>query len=150
MKKIITTRKNGTKRVQIETDKKSKVDHSMSKMLNINSIMDKYSKTGVLPQFKQKVAQYMDTTEIPSYMEAHELITGAHELFMEFPSDIRKLMDNDPANMEAVLNNPEYKDLLIDRGILEKVQEPEKVPSQKEVIKEVVTEVLATQNKTEK
>lgn len=119
MKIIKTKRKNGTTRVQYETIGPSMTDQSDKNYLDINNIMKNYAKTGLLPQFKEKIAQYIDTTQIPSYMEAQEQMSKAKQLFMQLPSEVRKLMDNNPANMEKVIVNPDYKDILIKYGIYE-------------------------------
>lgn len=111
--------KNGKKRLQHVPEGASMTDQSDKNMVNINSIMDRYAKTGLLPQFKEKVAQYIDTTQIPSYMEAQAQISKAKELFMQLPAPVRKLMDNNPANLEQVVANPEYKDVLLKYGVLE-------------------------------
>lgn len=113
-------RKNGSIRYLSVPEGVSKTDQSDKDMVNINSIMSRYRKTGLLPQFKEKVAQYIDTTQIPSYMDAHEQISRANEMFMQLPSDVRKLMDNNPANLEKVLQDEKYHDLLVDYGILKK------------------------------
>lgn len=119
-KYILSTRKNGTQRIQHILDPISKTDQSDKNMTDINVIMKNYLKTGVLPNFKQKVAQYIDTTQIPSYMEAHEQITRANELFRALPSEVRKLMNNDPSQLEQVIKNPNYREVLEKHGILKK------------------------------
>lgn len=111
--------KNG-KRLQSVPVGPSMTDQSDKNYLDINTIMRNYAKTGLLPQFKEKVSQYIDTTQIPSYMDAHEQIQRASELFNQLPSPIRKLMDNNPANLEKVISEPKYHDMLIEYGILEK------------------------------
>lgn len=120
MEKIITKRKNGTLRVQTKTKGASKTDQSDKNMVNINNIMLQYQKTGLLPQFKEKVTQYIDTTQIPSYMEAQAQIREAKSLFEQLPSQVRKLMQNNPENLEKVLENPDYTEMLIKYGILDK------------------------------
>lgn len=123
MEKIITKRKNGTLRVQHKVLGPSLTDQSDKNMVDINNIMSNYSKTGLLPQFKEKVAQYIDATQIPSYMEAQAQISKANQLFSQLPAEVRKLMMNDPSKLEEVIQNPEYTDILIKHGVLEKKEE---------------------------
>lgn len=113
-------RKNGTIRLQSVPEGPSMTDQSDKNMVNINTIMANYAKTGVLPQFPDKVAQYMDTTQIPSYMEAQEQIRHAKELFDQLPSIIRKDMDNNPQKLESYLQNPKNHELLQKYGIIKK------------------------------
>lgn len=107
-------------RLQSVPEGVSMTDQSDKNMVDINVIMKNYAKTGLLPQFKDKIGHYIDTTQIPSYMEAQAQIEHAKNLFMQLPSQVRKLMDNNPANLEKVLVNPEYKEILIKCGVLEK------------------------------
>ncbi len=145
-------RKNGTTRYMSIPHGASKTDQSDKNMVNINTIMANYAKTGLLPQFPEKIAQYVDTTQIPSYMEAQEQIRHASELFNQLPSKIRKDMDNNPANLETYITNPENQDLLFKYGIIEKKvdtspkYDPTKTKSasaQKETIEDIVRKELA-------
>jgi phage internal scaffolding protein len=97
-------------------------DQSWVKNSDINNIMKKYAKTGVLPQTKQNLAQYLDVSEVPSLEDAHNLIIEARNMFMELPADVRKLMDNDPNNLHDFCKNPANREYLIERGVLDKVE----------------------------
>lgn len=130
MKLVKIKRENGTYRLASQPEGASMTDQSDKNYLDINNIMKNYAKTGLLPQFKDKIAQYIDVTQIPSYMDAHNQISRARELFMQLPSPIRKLMDNNPANLEKVVSNPNYKDILMQYGILEKVKVVEQSDNQ--------------------
>jgi hypothetical protein len=112
------------KRLQSVPEGASLTDQSDKNYLDINNIMKHYAKTGVLPQFKEKIAQYLDVSSLPSYMEAHEQIQAAKELFYKLPSDVRRLADNNPAKLEQVINNPDYSDLLYKHGLIEKKAQP--------------------------
>lgn len=123
MKKVITKRKNGTIRVQHECVGASKTDQSDKNYLDINNIMKKYAQTGLLPQFAEKVPQYIDQSLVPSYMEAHEQIKAAQEMFMQLPAEVRKLMDNKPENMVSVLSDSKNKEFLIKHGVMKKAEQ---------------------------
>ena len=112
-------RANGTYRLMSVPKGASMTDQSDANYLNINNIMKNYSKTGILPQFQDKVAQYIDATQIPSYMDAHAQLQEAKHLFSQLPSSVRRLMDNNPQNMEAVLKDENNKELLIKTGVLQ-------------------------------
>ena len=117
-----TIRKNKTRRIQIDCSEEKLTDQSYAKAADINNIMANYHKTGVLPQTREKLARYIDTTEIPSLIEAHELIEQSKNMFMELPAHIRKLMDNDPTKMESFIKNPENHDTLVKYGLLVKME----------------------------
>jgi hypothetical protein len=114
------------RRLRNKVDASSPVltDQSMVKNQDINNIMKKYQKTGVLPQTRQALAQYLDVSEVPSLEEAHEAIIEARNMFNELPSDVRKLMDNDPTKLHEYCSNPENADFLVKRGVLDKIELP--------------------------
>jgi phage internal scaffolding protein len=120
----VIMRPNGTKRIKLTLDSKQITDQSDLKASDINNIMRQYAKTGVLPNLKDRVAQYIDNTQIPSYMEALEQIQGAKEMFLELPSNLRKMMDNNPNNLEKFIKDPENEDICLKYGILEKEKPP--------------------------
>lgn len=118
------------KRVSLDLSKPVITDQSAKKMTDINNIMLQYSKTGLLPVQKEKLARYIDNTKIMPLEEAHALIQGAKQQFMELPAQLRKLMDNDPTKLVSFIQDPENKEILLKHGILEKaaaVQEEPKV-----------------------
>ncbi len=101
-------------------ESKSMTDQSAKKQTDINSIMANYAKTGLLPVQQEKVARYIDNTQIMPLEQAHELVRDAMNLFEELPAQIRKLMDNKPENMVNFIKDPENKDILIKYNVLEK------------------------------
>jgi phage internal scaffolding protein len=140
----IIIRKNGTTRVTMETIGPSKTDQSYKKQCDINNIISHYQKTGLFPNFKTPEPRFIDNTEVLPLEEAFEVVNRAYDLFYELPSDIRKLMDNDPSKLEGFLNDPENKDLLIKKGLL---SQPEAEPS-KELKPQKVDEPKAQKTKT--
>lgn len=119
MKIIESIRENGSKKVAIEFDQPSLTDQSSKNLCDINVIVENYRKTGVLPNFREKLPQYIDMTQFGSYMDTHELIMSAREMFMELPSKVRKAMHNNPANLEAFVKDPNNYDLLLEYGLIE-------------------------------
>ena len=114
-----TKRKNGTYRVQIDCSEEMLTDQSDKNSADINNIVANYHKTGLLPEVRNKVARYVDNTNVMDLMEAHQFISEAKQMFMELPAHIRKLMDNDPRNLEQFISNPENKEVLVKYGVLE-------------------------------
>lgn len=106
-------------RQSVNLGKKQITDQSYKKMCCINSIVANYQKTGILSHQKQKIAQYIDNTKIPSLMDAQELLRDAKESFLALPSQIRKLMDHDPTKLVEFIQNQENQELLVKHGIIE-------------------------------
>ena len=104
--------------VQIDCSKPVMTDQSYKNSCDINNIMKQYQKTKLLPSVREHLARYIDNTQVMPLEEAHAKIQHAQALFYELPSEIRKLMDNNPLKMQEVLENPVYKDLLVKTGVL--------------------------------
>lgn len=83
-------------------------DQSMTSDTDINIIVSRYKKTGVMPSMPiQQAAQYFDTTKVASFQDAHNRIAAAKSAFQQLPSQLRALMDNDPMKAEAFFKNPD-------------------------------------------
>lgn len=108
------------RRVSLDMSHPKITDQSSKATADINNIMLQYSKTGLLPVTKEKVAQYIDNTNVMPLEDAHALITTARNLFMELPAQIRKLMDNDPTKLESFIQDKENFDILVKHGVLDK------------------------------
>lgn len=69
---------------------------SFKEECDINVIMARYKRTGALPQnYRHPV--YADVSEVPSYMEALEVVRQAEEAFYSLPAETRLECANDPA-----------------------------------------------------
>lgn len=112
-------RQNGTYRYMTVLAGEKITDQSQKNMCDINLMMKQYANTGLLPQVKQKVGQFLDMTEIPDFMEAHKLVQEAKELFYQLPSEVRNLMNHDPANLEVFLADEKNKSILEKHGLIE-------------------------------
>lgn len=73
----------------------------------INSIMARYQKTGVIPQADTRRAEYIDFGEFPDFHEAMNMMVAAEEAFMTLPSGVRLRFENDPAEFVRFAQDPE-------------------------------------------
>lgn len=124
-------------------------DQSFKKMCDINLIMKKYVEKGELPNFKTKTPRYVDNTQIPTLLEAHEIVQKAKEMFYELPSQVRKAMDNNPANLEIFISDPENEKLLTKHGLLVEKTTPKESP-EVEQLKAITKEIQELVKKTDK
>ena len=119
IKKIITERENGTKRVQLDfSETVSRCKPEFAKETNINNIVK-------LPLPEAPVLSYGDLRDPPNLGDVFETIHQVKEHFAQLPSDIRKLMDNDPAKLQDFLNDTKNHDILEARGLLKKKASPQ-------------------------
>lgn len=109
------------KSVSLNCGEQKITDDTFKNECDINYIMKKYQQTGVLPHTADKMAQYLDVSDVPSLEQAYEQIQQAQELFMELPSALRKRLNNDPRNLVDYISDPENKQELIKLGVLNQI-----------------------------
>jgi phage internal scaffolding protein len=88
---------------------------SMRNECNINYIVNKFQKTGVITHRNQFEAQYDDATGI-DFKEALDMVKAGESMFAELPSAERRSFNNDPAKFMNWINNPDNQDDMIKRG----------------------------------
>jgi len=85
-------------KVQLTTGKIG-AKQSFKNDCDINVILARYMKTGVLPDTKAR-AEFMDVPQI-TYLEAMNIIQLGDKAFFELPSEQRDFFQNNPANFLA-------------------------------------------------
>jgi len=105
-------------RITIDCSEPKITDQSYKSMCDVNNIMANYAKTGMLSHTTTIQPSYIDNTLIPSLEHAHDIVNAATRAFYELPPTIRKLMDNNPQNLENFVQDPENYQMLEKHGIL--------------------------------
>lgn len=72
----------------------TKTKQAPANEVDINKIMDKYLKTGQLPE--PRTPTFGDATEIPDYETAMNIVNAGREAFEALPAKIRERFGNDP------------------------------------------------------
>lgn len=97
---------------------------------DINLIIRKYDKTGVLTHVNRALATYGDFSAVHSFQEAHNSVMAAAASFADLPAKIRKEFDNDPAKFLDFIDNPENIERMYELGLaVRPVVDPEVVPA---------------------
>lgn len=91
---------------------------------DINKILAKVQRTGMLEHLASGEPFYGDVSELVDYKEALNVIKRANDLFLEMSPEIRERFDNDPAKMISFLENKENLKEAIDLGMV--IKQPEK------------------------
>lgn len=91
-------------------------DQSQAKDCDVNVIVDRFMKTGVLPQF-QGSPIYGDFSEVASYQDALGVVAVAEEQFSGLTAKVRARFDNDPAKFLAFVNDPKNMRELVSLGL---------------------------------
>jgi phage internal scaffolding protein len=108
------------KRNVLFCEDQSLTDQSYRKSSDLNVLIKKYKKTGVMPDLLQKKGQYGDFSNVPTLEAAFKAVNHAKMLFQELPAEVRKLMDNDPSKMELWLSDEVNHEIAEKYGLLDK------------------------------
>ena len=74
----------------------SRTKQAFREECNINKIMAKYQKTGIIDHLNKYEGRY-DMADGETFQEAMNLITDAQTMFNDLPSSIRNEFENNPA-----------------------------------------------------
>lgn len=100
------------------SDQESKVQEQFADACQTDTIIRKYNMMGVNPFIAAGGSQYLDTTEIPSFVVAQNSQVKVREYFEGLPSDIRLEFNNDPAQFAEAVLDPQNADYLREIGVL--------------------------------
>lgn len=107
-----------TTRLQFATTGPSMTHQSMKAECDINGIMAKWQKTGVIEHRTQFEGQYADFTNTPGdFQEAQNQVLAAEEMFLTLPSKIRTRFHNDPGAFLDFTSNPDNADEMVKLGL---------------------------------
>lgn len=85
---------------------------------DINQIMAKWQKTGIIEHVNEFEGQYGDFTDLPAdYQSALNQVMAAQEMFESLPSTVRRKFDNDPGKFLEFVDNPENAGELVEMGL---------------------------------
>ncbi|AXL14660.1 internal scaffolding protein [Microviridae sp.] len=106
-------------KVQFFPEGESLTHQSMADECDINKIMEKWQKTGILDHTNTFEGQYGDFTDVPSdYHDAMNQVLEANDMFATLPSSIRKKFMNDPGQFLDFVENPENREEMQKLGLI--------------------------------
>ncbi len=102
---------------------------------DINKIMAKYRRTGVLSPdiLSKRQEQFGDVSEIGDFHTSQNKVIAAQDAFDHLPADIRSRFKNDPGELLDFCADPGNREEAIELGIIQSVDEelpPTEVPPQ--------------------
>lgn len=130
-------------KVRVSDFGKSRTRQSEAAATNINAIMRKYEKTGLLPKGDARQAFYADVSEMGDYRTALENVRLAEESFMELPATLRREFQNDPAEFLDFCSDPTNRDKMAEMGLIEKKVEDRPDPPPKAAEGEETAEAVS-------
>lgn len=84
------------KRVQLKCSTLGRTKQAFKDECNINTIINRFLRTGVMDFAQKNQARYGDVTGI-EYQSAMNTVAAAKSLFNELPAQLRDRFDNEPA-----------------------------------------------------
>ena len=113
------TKYNPPKVPGFSSEMESKVQEQFADACQTDTIIRKYNMMGVNPFIAFGGSEYLDTTQIPSFVAAQNAQVKVKEYFEGLPSDIRLEFNNDPMQFAEVASDPRNADYLREIGVLE-------------------------------
>lgn len=117
MAELLVTNPRIRRRVQFVPVGESRVEQSHRDECDINKIMARYHRSGLLPG-RGEPGYYGDFTAVDDYQDAVERVFAADRAFMELPSAVRKRFANDPSELLAFLADEGNRDEAVELGII--------------------------------
>lgn len=128
----IITMPNGKtrRRVQAPDFGPSKTVQAEKQKCDINQIMKRYHRTGMIDHVSKVQGQWgIDTTLITDYQSALNAVISANEKFNALPSDLRKKFDNDPSKFIAFIEDNKNYDEAVKLGLIDSSKISKSTPS---------------------
>lgn len=97
----------------------SRTKQSFQDECNINTIMAKYAKTGLIDHVGKYGGSYGDLPAEVDYQTALNAIMKAKECFASLPAGIRTRFENDPAQFLEFVEDPANAEEMIEIGLAE-------------------------------
>jgi len=94
----------------------NRTKQAMKDECDINVIMAKYLKTGIINHVASYQGDYGDYDAI-DFQEAQEILMAGQQMFGQLPAAVRKEFQNDPAQFMSFCSNPENKIRMIELGL---------------------------------
>jgi len=95
------------------------VQQHESAACDINNIMARYIRDGVIEHVKEYGGQYGDFTEVPDYGTCLRMVSEAEECFAALPAKVRSRFENDPAQFLDFVSDPANRNEMAIMGLLD-------------------------------
>lgn len=112
--------------IKFTSKDKSLTNQADMEAADINKIMARYQKTGVLVDDfgVQRQPTFGDFSELHDYHEMLIAVRNAERVFGTLPAATRNFFKNDPQELINFLDNPENDDKAVELGLKQRVDKP--------------------------
>lgn len=115
---------NRPPKVVLRCEEPSRTRQSERDKCDVNKIMARYEKTGMIP-VDQRQAFFADVSTMGDYRTALDNVRRANEFFMSLPAKVRSRFENDAAAFLDFVSDPGNRGELVELGLVEPVEAPE-------------------------
>ena len=84
----------------------SRTRQEMADECDINQIMRRYEKSGVISHVNRASPRYLELDGVPDFQASLDLLKNAEEAFMRLPARARATFDNDPRKFVDFASDP--------------------------------------------
>jgi phage internal scaffolding protein len=84
---------------------------------DINNIMKRYEKTGIIDHLNKYGGRFGDFTGAVDFQTAQNIVIDAQKMFMDIPASIRAQFENDPGKFIQFATDPANLDKLREMGL---------------------------------
>lgn len=95
----------------------SRTKQSFKDECDINNILKKFQKTGLLTHVAQYQGQYQDLPSDLDFQASINQVLAAQAAFSSLPSSIRARFENDPARFLEFVGNPANEKEMVEMGL---------------------------------
>jgi len=113
------------KRLQLNFPDDGLTQQNFQDETDINNIMAKFAKTGLVDHVNKVTGSYGDFTTVQDYQLHLDQVMAATEAFMALPAKVRQRFENDPSHLLAFVQDPRNRDEAIALGLVEPPPPPE-------------------------
>ncbi len=113
---------NRPPKVILNCKDKTRTRQSEAAGCDINQIVNRFEKTGVLP-IDGREALYEDVSHITDYRDALDRVTMADQAFKQLPAKVRSKFHNDAAKFLDFASDPTNRDQMREMGLIEPLEE---------------------------
>lgn len=127
---IINNRWDKRARTAVEPRGKSRTKQSEAKETDINTIVKRHQRTGVVTHLARRAPQYGDFSQSVLLQEALNLVHESDDAFAALPSEVRKAAGNDPVRLLEMLADLEETEQLVGAGLDAEIRRTDDDPLQ--------------------
>lgn len=109
---------------EFNTEGASLTRQEFAEECDINALMARYEKTGVISHVARGEPQYLDLSDVPDLATAMSVVHAAEAAFMSLPAGVRATFDNDPMRFIDFAENPDNLEQMRAWGLAKPAEPP--------------------------